>query len=168
MRFADAKVGVVCWLLLQDVLCLVKCLPVDTASRDGEVARLEGQDAVVGAKKKVEVAEYVLLTEDYDDHPVFEGKDGFEFADRIERPIDDGIAGQPVDESDQELSRDGCPPHSVPTCPTKCDPSCKKPLAMSFQCPQSSTCLKKSCTCMGGYVFDDISRKCILSQYCRE
>lgn len=61
-----------------------------------------------------------------------------------------------------------CPAHSINICPTKCDPSCKKPLVASFQCPISTSCVKKTCVCLNGYVWDDMTRKCILPQYCPE
>lgn len=59
-----------------------------------------------------------------------------------------------------------CPPHSIAACRTKCDPTCQNPLSLSIQCPPSSSCIKKDCVCINGFVFDDMSRKCVLPQSC--
>lgn len=71
-------------------------------------------------------------------------------------------------EINEPMGPEECPPYAVLACPTKCDPTCTKPLSASNECPQTSSCEQKSCICLPGYVFDEITKKCILSQYCRE
>ncbi|XP_054154428.1 zonadhesin-like isoform X2 [Oppia nitens] len=60
-----------------------------------------------------------------------------------------------------------CPLFSQLTCPTKCDPSCQRPLIKRTMCSQPITCPERACVCSPDYVKDN-DHKCIPLERCSE